>query len=275
MKRAFFFTTALAILGCGKINKDHHMQFEESPEAAVSLLSDSLLNKLNERSYYFGHKSVGRNIMDGMTLLLANNSKLTLKIAQLPAEQVAGKGYFYHSEVGVNGDPSSKINAFRDNIEHTSLDSLHVAFFKFCYADFREGTPVESVFNEYAATLDDLKKRYPSITFVHVTTPLRAIQTGPKAIAKRLLGKSVGLEDNLARMQYNQLLVDKYGATDPVFDLAAIESTFPDGTRHAFDMDGKQVFGLVPAYTDDGGHLTEIGKTLVASKLIAFLSSLP
>jgi len=42
---------------------------------------------------------------------------------------------------------------------------------------------------------------------------------------------------------------------EPLFDLAAIESTAPDGTRASFMKDGKTYYQMVSDYTHDGGHL--------------------
>jgi len=60
------------------------------------------------------------------------------------------------------------------------------------------------------------------------------------------------------RGEFNRLLRERY-AEDPIFDLAAVTSTYPDGRRETFTLDGKTYESLVPAYTDDGGHLNAVG----------------
>jgi hypothetical protein len=45
-------------------------------------------------------------------------------------------------------------------------------------------------------------------------------------------------------------------------------STYPDGRRESFTMDGASYYSLVPAYTDDGGHLNGVGRTYAAAALI-------
>ncbi len=59
---------------------------------------------------------------------------------------------------------------------------------------------------------------------------------------------------------------------EPVFDIARIESTRPDGSRESFSDGGKEYFGLTPAYTNDGGHLNATGQKKVASHLATFLA---
>ena len=55
---------------------------------------------------------------------------------------------------------------------------------------------------------------------------------------------------------------------------AKIESSYPDGSREYFVKDNKAYYSLIPAYTNDGGHLNETGRKIVASELIRFLASL-
>jgi hypothetical protein len=58
----------------------------------------------------------------------------------------------------------------------------------------------------------------------------------------------------------------------PLFDLALIESTYPDGSRALYSRFSLQFYGLVPEYTDDGGHLNNLGRFTVAEQLIHLLS---
>jgi hypothetical protein len=58
-------------------------------------------------------------------------------------------------------------------------------------------------------------------------------------------------------------------ARTPILDIAAIESTKPDGSRQSFELDGVTYFSMVPEYTTDGGHLNEIGRKIVAEQFVA------
>ena len=69
---------------------------------------------------------------------------------------------------------------------------------------------------------------------------------------------------------YKEMLEQK----KPLFDLAAIESTAPDGTRASFVRDGKTYYQMVSDYTHDGGHLNELGQKRVAEQLLVFLAGL-
>ena len=60
---------------------------------------------------------------------------------------------------------------------------------------------------------------------------------------------STGLEYKAE--QFNELLIKEYDGKEPVFDLAEIESTRPDGRRETFTKDGKTYYSLIPDYTYD------------------------
>ena len=77
---------------------------------------------------------------------------------------------------------------------------------------------------------------------------------------------------NVKRNEYNALLKSEYEGKDPILDLAAVESTYPDGKRESFEHDGKVVYALIPGYTYDGGHLNEIGRYRAANELLKVLS---
>jgi lysophospholipase L1-like esterase len=126
--------------------------------------------------------------------------------------------------------------------------------------------------------MSKLMQDFPETTFVQVTTPLVAEPSGSVAFKnwiKQLIGKPpFRLSDNVKINQLNELIRSEYAGKAPIFDLAEIESTFPDGRRQTFSQDGKEYFSLVPDYTGDMGHLNETGRKIVADKLLVFLANL-
>jgi hypothetical protein len=120
----------------------------------------------------------------------------------------------------------------------------------------------------------DLQARHPGTRFVHVTAPLSTVQAGPKAWVKRLLGRSpYGLVENGKREDFTSLLRNAYAGKEPVFDLALVESTLPDGGRSTVTANGRALPVLASLYTDDGGHLNEEGRLRAARELVAVLAS--
>ena len=96
-----------------------------------------------------------------------------------------------------------------------------------------------------------------------------------KNLAKKATEKPIfDLVDNSKRYEFNELLRKEYERKAPVFDLARIESTFPDGRRSLFSKGGTTYYSLVSDYTHDGGHLNEFGRKIVAEQLLILLASL-
>lgn len=221
---------------------------------------------------YFGHQSVGANVIAGLEDLQHGLERPVLRVAQAGVlEAPDDGGVFLHSAIGRNEHPDSKCEDFRRVLEqlHGRLDA---ALFKFCYVDFSDTSDAAAIFAGYARTMDELRRRYPDIVFVHVTAPLRTIDRGPGVWLREALGRrNRAKHANARRHEFNELVRARH-AGEPVFDLAAIESTRPDGGRETFRLDGRTCEALVPAYTGDGGHLNGTGRVLAAAGLVRTLA---
>lgn len=236
---------------------------------------ESVWKTLAEKKIYFGHQSVGFNILAGVRDIMAENPLITLNIVETHDPADFENPLLAHSTVGKNTDPQSKINAFANVLEKGIGEKADVAFFKFCYVDFHSNTNIEEVFHQYKNTVSLLKQKFPQLKLIHFTVPLTSQQTGPRAWVKKILGKSLrGYDDNIKRNQFNDFIRTEYENKDPIFDLAKIESTFPDGERSSFTKDGTTYYTLVQDYTDDGGHLNETGRKVVAEQFLMFLVDL-
>jgi hypothetical protein len=213
--------------------------------------------RLSTRAIFFGHQSVGINMMKGVRALLAATPGAPFEVVASLAAADQRKGALGNFWIGDNGDPVGKIAAFRGVILGGVGAKVDIAFMKFCYDDFwdRVNTDVPSLFATYRSTMAQLQAAFPKVTFVHVTVPLWT-----------------KTDTNKRREQFSELVRRTYGGKEPVFDLALVESTRPDGKR---ELDERGVPALVPAFTDDGGHLNAKGQEVVARALIAYLASLP
>jgi len=231
--------------------------------------------RLSHKKIYFAHQSVGFNIMDGIQDLMKEHHEIKLNIVETSNESDFNIGLFAHSKVGKNVDPKSKIDEFAKFINEGIGEKADVAALKFCYVDMRLNTDVEKIFSDYTNSILQLRKKYPDMIIIHFTVPLTTKQTGPKAWIKKLIGKPLsGVKDNIKRNKYNALLKQAYQGKEPIFDIATLQSTFPDGSRSTFTQDGKKYYSMVPDYTHDGGHLNEIGRSIVAYNLLLLLLNL-
>ena len=140
---------------------------------------------------------------------------------------------------------------------------------KFCYVDFTPSTNSAALFHRYQDAITSLQRKYPAVIFVHVTVPLTTRPNSFKDTVKRLMGRAVRKDEaNARRTVFNEHLREAF-AGQPLFDLARVESTRPDGTIESFrGRDGTTTAALFPGYTSDGGHLNELGRQRAAAEFV-------
>lgn len=233
------------------------------------------LETLASKRIFFAHQSIGFNIIEGLEELKRSDPGINIEASEAPRPDTFRKPVLGHIRAGKNRSPESKLEAFEAALSGGIGEKVDIAFVKFCYLDINSRTDINEVLVKYKETMTRLKTKYPKIRFVHFTVPLMSSATGVKASLKRLLGMEMKSElDNMKRNSYNELLRKEYLGNEPLFDIAEIESTYGDKSRSSFRMDGKTYYSLAPEYTNDGGHLNETGRKLVAERLVIFLSGL-
>jgi hypothetical protein len=238
---------------------------------------ESSWKNLAQKKIYFGHQSVGYNIIDAIKDVMKENPQIKLRIEETKDPNDFSEPLLGHSKVGENRNPSSKSDAFRSCMEGGLGEKADIAFFKFCYVDIDAATDVPKTFQQYRSIMEEMRNKYPRVTFIHVTSPLTTQPTSLKDKAKRLVKKMIGrpiahVEDNVKRENFNLLIRRHFGSEGRVFDLAAIESTNPDGRKSTFNWNGKTYPNLVSEYTCDGGHLNKTGGRVVAEQLLVLLA---
>lgn len=264
----------LALLGCGEANHEGKEMTQKTQ------ISEAEWKALAQKRVFFGHQSVGYNILEGVQEIMPHHLGSQPSITVVKGPQDLSQPTLGHSEVGQNTDPKSKIDDFVKLIDSGIGERTDAAFLKFCYVDVAENTDIAMLFNEYKEMIANLKSKYPGTTFGHITMPLVAKQEGikiwAKNLAKKILGRPVrNLALNAKRNEFNEMLIREYENSDPIFDLAKIESTTLNGQRVIDDSEGLKFYSLYPGYTDDGGHLNELGRKIVAQEFVHFLAALP
>ncbi|MGD8912135.1 MAG: hypothetical protein PVJ68_05225 [Candidatus Thiodiazotropha sp.] len=254
------------LVGCPK-------EYQEVTVVMPKDLTNDLETVANAK-VFFGHQSVGNNIIDGLQSISDNIKSVDLRVSDYESYQPDDKGCLLHTRVGKNREPESKCIDFGRIIDEELSDKIDYALLKFCYVDIDRDSNVSKVFNDYKQTIDGLMSRHPEITFVHTTVPLKLVRSGWKLWIKELLGKeNLSKLDNIKRNEFNELLKATYGV-ERLIDIAKSESTYPDGKREAFEMDGKTYYSLIWGYTNDGGHLNDNGKIQVASTFVQELAQI-
>ncbi|HEY9653167.1 MAG TPA: hypothetical protein V6C95_21090 [Coleofasciculaceae cyanobacterium] len=249
----------------------------------IKSVPESAWVALSQKRILFGHQSVGNNIVRGIKDILHDNPQIKLNIIENPHTSEVQTPGLIHFKIGRNTDPQSKLDEFANIMQQEAEKKPDIAFLKFCYVDFSANTDVSKIFAAYQSKMDALVKAFPQTRFIHLTVPLKSQATGFKkwrGEAKRWVKQLVSQPlndrvDNQGRNDFNELLKTTYEGKAPIFDLAALEATYPNGKQEVFHRNGKSYFSLVPDYTNDGGHLNELGRKVVAEKLLVFLANLP
>lgn len=234
-----------------------------STPATAGPTAESLLERAAKVRVFFGHMSVGENILSGISALSAGEPGVGPHVTPFALDGalpvVPASGALVHTSIGQNGDPLGKLANFDRVLRAGLAEQVDVAVLKFCYIDINADTDVEALAREYRSTLAALERDYPSVTFLHSTAPLMAPPSGIRDRVKSWLGK----DDNVARERYSALIREAYDP-DRIFDIAAIEGTDPDGKRSP---------ALYSGYTTDGGHLNETGSALVADAFLRLIAA--
>lgn len=234
--------------------------------------------KLGEKKIFFGHQSVGYNIIDGITDIMNERDYVKLNVIEAREPSAFDQPVFAHSQVGMNTKPFSKIERFVEIMDSGVGSKVDMAFFKFCYVDIMRDSNPQEIFDGYRTALDGLKDRYPDTKFLHVTIPIRSVPKGAKKYLKQtvklLIGKPGFFEDNMMRRNYNDLLNKNYSKTGFLFDLARIESVNEKGFGCYAQKGAEKVYVMAPEYTEDGGHLNNQGRKTVAEQLLIILAEI-
>ena len=111
------------------------------PDSGGPSFDGATFRRIGRKSVFFAHHSVGENILEGVSDLMAGLSDKPLQIVE--STDVGKVGVLYHSRVGQNGDPVSKIEGFARLVRDGIGNKADVAFFKFCYVDFGPETDAQ------------------------------------------------------------------------------------------------------------------------------------
>lgn len=232
------------------------------------------ISTVEEMRVFFGHQSVGTNVLDGIRAL--KGMDVSMVDIKADATGAVGSGAaILHASIGRNLHPDEKISDFAELMRSGIGESTDVSFMKLCYVDANAGFTAVRIFDSYVSEMERLEGEYPDTVMVYFTMPLMSEHSGIKDRVKELLGRTTpGREGNVERNRFNDMLRKAKGYTGRLFDIAAVEATGVDGTRETFRLGGESYEAMVTAYTTDGGHLNELGRRIVAEELVLFLARL-
>jgi lysophospholipase L1-like esterase len=224
-------------------------------------------------SVFFGHQSVGADIIRGLSELPDIERRIGPRICDRhhietdrPAADAAW--LLIHACVGRNREPLSKLDEFERLVREEFAANVDVALLKFCYIDITAATQVPELFQSYITRMAALADAVPHIRIAHVTVPLRRVQPGWRAALGRALGRAdPEVAHNRAREDFNGRLREAVSPAS-LFDLAAIESQ-----RQENGSSDTSPRSLRADWTNDGGHLNARGRKLAARAFLQYLES--
>ena len=97
--------TSLTLLSCGRTENEMPVAWNDD-----SLAAD--LRLVASQRIYFGHQSVGVNIMDGVRELAGLHPNIPLAVMDPTAALSVNGPFFAESLIGKNSEPDSKCSAY-------------------------------------------------------------------------------------------------------------------------------------------------------------------
>ena len=241
----------------------------------ASAITTANLTAVARSRVFFGHFSGGMNVLDAVPGVYADHGVSAPAIEQGRAEPGPNGGFIAHQFIGIEEDGKPPLQDFDRAMRGGMGRQVDVALMKFCWGDVQSNTDVDALFARYRDTMAALERDFPNVTFIHVTIPLTtepSLFTELKTWVKTLVGWSDFFSQrvNVARERMNALIRGEYAGRH-LFDLAAIESTKPDGMRVSGRYDNQEYFALYDGYASDFAHLNAVGSKIAAT---AFLEAI-
>jgi len=264
---------AVAVVMADRWSKEKSIPIQGTVASAITTAD---LTAVARTRVFFGHQSIGWNVLNAVPGVYADNGVSAPPVERGRAEPGPNGGFIAHQFIGENLKPLLKLEDF-DRIMRDGMGrQVDVALMKFCSVDITSSTDVEALFARYRDTMAAMERDFPNVTFIHVTVPLvtdrQDLFSKLKTRLKTVLGRSdVNHQPaNVARERLNALIRSEYAGRH-LFDLAAIESTRPDGTRVSGRYDNRGYFALYDGYASDDIHLNAVGSKIAAT---AFLEAI-
>ena len=129
-------------------------------------------DKLSQKRIFFGHQSVGYDIIAGIEQLAREYDYIRLNIVETSDPGSQPGAILAHARVGRNQDSASKLTDFQAVLGSGPDGAIDIAILKFCYVDIMDDVAPEDVFLRYKETIEGLKRQHGRTEFLHFTVPL-------------------------------------------------------------------------------------------------------
>lgn len=209
--------------------------------AAWDALPATEKDRVKKAKVFFGHQSVGWNTLEGV-------AALGFTVDEVSTANDYSTPRIGHAYLDSNGEPLRKMQGYADALDRLG-SAVNVAAMKLCWIDFDQNTNLGNLESTYQSTIAKVTKAHPNVHLVHVTTPLKTDEPA----------------NNAQRLRYGDWLKSTFKSQAIVLDLAAVESTRPDGTAICTNGGSR---ALCSEYAADEGHLNDTGRARAAKAFL-------
>jgi hypothetical protein len=228
-----------------------YAQCAATPGNSVALSANAAKLK-----WYFAHASVGANMVDGLNDLgkvdRASYPYTTVFSDKTPPQDLLPGTIYEHNR----GNPGwkAKFDQFESCVSNGwHFPKVDIVMNKLCYIDQMTSSKY------YLHSMTNLEAAFPETVFVYMTMPLTTATDW----------------ENGLRNAFNDRVREWTQQNGRVlFDLADIETHDPKGQPCTFTRRNKTCQKLCESYSNDGGHLNDTGRQLVARGFYALAAAL-
>ena len=150
-------------------------------------ISKTALNKLSEKRIFFGHRSVGNNILQGIDDILTQYPGINLKILKYEEVKSSKDNGIIHAWIDQNGSPQSIAEDYTRMVEKLPGKEMDFALIRF--TPWYGKKDMDEILKDYTIAIEQLKQRHSKTVFIHGTFPLNHSKTSFKTWIKKLTGK--------------------------------------------------------------------------------------
>lgn len=223
----------------------------------------------------FGAQSVGADIAKGIPSAYSTAHVRKPKViawSKANNGKNRTKALVATATIGTNGNAQSKLRAFARLVNDAPRGSVDVALMAFNYQDVTAETDIDSLFQDYADTMESVERANPDIAFLYATVPVTTANSWRSVENANVTGlRDVDQpvwQDNIARERLNALIRDQYAPTGRLFDIAALQARIGGGKVAAKVHEGQTYFVMYPGLSSNGKGLNKTGQTQLAKSLM-------
>jgi hypothetical protein len=179
---------ALALEMADRWSKEKSTSIQGNVTSAITTAD---LTAVARARVFFGHFSVGMNVLNAVPGVYADHGVSAPSIEQGGTQPGPNGGFIAHQFIGTEVDGKPPLEDF-DRIMRGGMGrQVDVALMN-CWGDVKSNTDVDALFASYRDTMAALERDFPNVTFIHVTEPLTSepgLFAELKTRLKALLGR--------------------------------------------------------------------------------------